>query len=324
MAYHPGDAPFNGLCLPLEDVLSARTELAGVKMARLAGLAAAGFAVPHGFVVTAEAMMRFFAETGLEPLLSELEEASDPARPMALASAGSRARREIMGTQVPPTIAGAIVEAYERLCLNQRFVALPVAVRASPVAEDAGNVHESFLGIQGADAVLNHVRRAWAGLFSDRALERRRRAGLSFAASPLAAGVLRLVHAAATGTAAPGPDARIVIEANWGFRRAVAEGLAAPDRATVAGRDLRLEDYRIGSKEMVSVFDHAIGGVRSIETPAGFRSARVLTEEEALAIARMAFLLAEHSGHAVAIAWAIERHRPPGESLALLTLQPGF
>src|SRR5690348_9946721 len=52
---------------------------------------------------------------------------------------------------------------------------LPYAVRSSATAEDSAGAsfagqHDSFLDVVGPDAIVEHVRRVWASLTSDRAL----------------------------------------------------------------------------------------------------------------------------------------------------------
>ena len=71
----------------------------------------------------------------------------------------------------PDDVVSAIREAYQGGL---------VAVRSSATAEDLPDMsfagqHDSFLGVEGFDAVLAAVRRCWDSLWTERAIEYRRR-----------------------------------------------------------------------------------------------------------------------------------------------------
>src|SRR5512138_1323032 len=74
------------------------------------------------------------------------------------------------------------------------------AVRSSAVDEDGvttsfAGQHETYLNITGADAILQAVTRCWESARSDRALEYRRRSGLSVERLQIAVFVQQLVPA---------------------------------------------------------------------------------------------------------------------------------
>lgn len=77
-------------------------------------------------------------------------------------------------------------------------------VRSSATDEDGADasfagVFDSFLGVVGADAVLDAVRACWSGLHSRRATAYRKRLGTPTTASSMGVGVMRLVSARASG-----------------------------------------------------------------------------------------------------------------------------
>lgn len=124
------------------------------------------------------------------------------------------------------------------------------AVRSSATAEDAAAAsfagqHDSFLGVVGPDAVLDHVRRVWASLDSERAVAYRAQAQTPGADGAMAVVVQRMVDARAAGvlfTADPVTGNRRVcaIEAVPGLGEALVAGRADPDILTV--RDDRVTE----------------------------------------------------------------------------------
>ncbi|MFO7629529.1 MAG: PEP/pyruvate-binding domain-containing protein [Prochlorococcaceae cyanobacterium] len=133
-----------------------------------------GVQVPGGFATTAHAYRLFLAHNDLvEPLrriLSQLD-AEDLA---ALQKAGRQARELVAGGEWPAELAAAISAAYLSLTAAAGKP-LAVAVRSSATAEDLPNAsfagqQESFLHIEGEEALLAACRRCYASLFTDRAI----------------------------------------------------------------------------------------------------------------------------------------------------------
>src|SRR5690606_26497281 len=97
-----------------------------------------------------------------------------------------------------------IVGGYERLSEQAGFEDVPVAVRSSALAEDmeeasfAGQL-QTFLWIQGGEAVVEHVMKCWAGFFTPEALAYRAKVGLADGEAAMAVAVQRMVPAASSG-----------------------------------------------------------------------------------------------------------------------------
>src|SRR5690606_1940542 len=143
--------------------------------------------------------------------------------------------------RLPGEMHARLADAYDALCFEVREVDKPVAVRSSAVGEDAADhsfagQYETWLGVSGIDDINLHVRRAWASLFSARAIGYRVRSGLGHDAMPMAVGVLELIRARASGVAfsvhpLTGRRDRVVVEGSWGYGEAVVGGLVVPDHA---------------------------------------------------------------------------------------------
>jgi pyruvate,water dikinase len=151
-----------------------------------------------------------------------------------IASLGAGIRRDIEAIAIPEDLAAAIVHPLGVLGENGAY-----AVRSSATAEDmptasfAGQ-HDSYLNVSGPPAILDHVRRCWASLFTDRAIAYRLRNGIDHRRVEMAVIVQRMVFPHAAGvlfTADPVSGNRRVasIEATLGLADALVSGAVTPD-----------------------------------------------------------------------------------------------
>jgi pyruvate,water dikinase len=203
------------LVRPLADTRATDTATAGGKAANLGELIAAGFAVPEGFVLTTAAYRAAATSAKVD--------ASHP----------RQAKDRLRAAKVPRRVATAAVDAYASLGRGK------VAVRSSATAEDlpgasfAGQ-QDTFLDIEGDDALLAAVRGCWASLWNERAVAYRGDHGIDDGSVELAVIVQRMVDATAAGvmfTADPitGRRGTAVIDAAAGLGDAVVSGAVDPD-----------------------------------------------------------------------------------------------
>lgn len=157
-----------------------------------------------------------------------------------------------------------------------------VAIRSSAFEEDAESAawagqFDTFLYVRGAGAVIAHLKLAWAGLWSERALDRRRMLGES--GTPAGGGVIvqRMVNARVSGVlhtvaAAAGSLGEMVINVGLGLGEGVVSGTVDVDQVVVekeggAARPPLHFRYRIGDKREQVVRDPRTGeGTRRVET----------------------------------------------------------
>jgi pyruvate,water dikinase len=238
--------------------------VAGGKGASLAAMTAAGLPVPPGFAVVASA----------------LERCLDADRLRELSRAGSSDEAQgLVGVAEPPR--DAIHAAYERLGGR-------VAVRSSATAEDSdmasfAGQQDTYLGIEGPDAVCEHVVRCWASFFSERALFYRRHKG-SLDDLAMAVVVQRMVEAEKAGvlfTVDPVQRRRdrMIVEAVHGLGEPVVSGEVTPDHYVL---DREGEVQR----------EHLV-------------SRGTLSRDELRELARLGRRLEEHFGSAQDVEWAI-------------------
>lgn len=318
--------------VPMRELQASDRARVGPKVARLAELGRVGFRVPTGYAITTDAYLDFVRATGLDDAIAaQLRNLGDRSFE-ALDAAAARIGERFDDAALAPAMTDCFARAYDALCFDVREVDKPVAVRSSAVGEDAAEhsfagQYETWLGVSGLDEVNRCVRRAWASLFSARALGYRLQSGLGADAMPMAVGVLELIRARASGVAfsmhpVSGRLDRIVVEGSWGYGEAVVQGVVVPDHAELDKEGLRLLDYRVANKETVSVMDYRRGAVVERSMPSAFRDARVLDDEELDAIARAVVDVETHYGHPVDIEWVIQRDRRPGDPVVLVQARP--
>lgn len=134
-------------------------ELVGGKGANLARLARAGFAVPPGFSISTDAYTMFLSVNGLHRRLEEALSGVEFADPAQLDKACARIRELVIGSPVPATVVEEITAACGELGDE-----VHVAVRSSGTAEDLADasfagLHDTYLDVRGADAVLDGAAR---------------------------------------------------------------------------------------------------------------------------------------------------------------------
>src|SRR5215218_9697516 len=193
-----------------------------------------GIRVPPGFCVTTNAFRRILAEApSIDDRLDRLSRLSPDDRE-AIRTLSADIRRTLEGLTIPDDVAAAITLALAPLGEHAAY-----AVRSSATAEDlptasfAGQ-HDTYLNIVGTAAVLAHVSRVWASLFTERAATYRLRNGIDHRTVHMAVVVQRMVFPRAAGilfTADPVTGNRKVasVEASFGLGEALVSGLVNAD-----------------------------------------------------------------------------------------------
>lgn len=316
----------------VDDLGDAALPRAGSKMARLGELRRRGVQVPDGFVITTDVFQRFLARSAGGAVDACMARLCSPDDTDAIAAASKDARAAIEGEPIAPEIAETIADAYEELSYRRRDLNTPVAVRSSATGEDAADasfagLFDTYLGVTGTERVLDAVRRCWSSLFTERAVGYRLRKGLDYRASPMAVGVLELVHARASGVAfsihpVSGSAQRVVIEGSWGWGEAVVQGLVQPDHIEIGKSDRRVLEYQCADKRVVSCFDYAQGLVVEQDMPKRLRNERILDDEQIAAIVDAVLAIEACYGYPVDTEWVLHRHRRPGEPITIVQTRP--
>lgn len=304
----PRDAPYT---LPFTAISARDLPLVGGKGANLGEMAGAGFPVPPGFCVTTAAFVRFMAgdpstEAWVYRNLDDLE-TDDLVR---VRRVGTKVRERLIALPIPPDIKAAVVTAWEDAGTEHAY-----AVRSSATAEDlpgasfAGQ-QDTYLNVRGREALLAAVRACWVSLFTDRAIIYRATNGFDHRAVQLSVVVQRMVEPEVSGilfTADPLTGHRHIasIDAGFGLGEALVGGLVSADLYRVDSRDGRLLEARVADKQLAIRALPGGGTVReTLVEPQ--RSAQVLTEAQAIQLARLGKRIAAHYGSPQDIEWCID------------------
>jgi len=233
---------------------------------------------------------------------------------------------------LPGRLVDEVASSYRSLA-DATGAAPLVAIRSSTHEEDSevatwAGEFDTFLFVRGQDAVLEHLKLAWAGFWTERAIDRRRALG----ASPLARGggivVQRMVDARVSGVlhtvyAAADQLREMVINVGLGLGEGIVSGTVDVDHVLVAKTgdllrgDLQLR-YRVGDKKEQVVFDRERGtGTKRQETRYHQRFRAALEYVELCDLVRAASRLEEAFLQPLDVEFAIE-----GQSLFILQARP--
>jgi len=294
--------------LGLEEIDKTRVALAGGKGAHLGELSRIdGIRVPAGFCVTTDAFRRIMTTVpwidGQADRLAHL----DPGDRQAIRALSAEIRRIIEGIAIPDDLAAAITRSVTRLGGHAAY-----AVRSSATAEDlptasfAGQ-QDTYLNVVGLAAVLQHVSRCWASLFTERAVTYRLRNGFGHRNVGMAVVVQQMVFPDAAGimfTADPVTGNRKIasVEASFGLGEALVSGLVNPDVFTV--RDGEVVAKAIAAKER-AVHACPAGGTQEQAIDPQRQEQAALTDAQVVRLARLGRRIEAHFGHPQDIEWCL-------------------
>ncbi|OJU85848.1 MAG: hypothetical protein BGO11_17705 [Solirubrobacterales bacterium 70-9] len=290
----------------------------GGKVKGLAEMTGAGFDVPLAFGVTTAAFEEFVAAAGLAPKIAAIRAALDPGDVAAVDRAAAEIAALIESAPLPEALEAEIRAAYAEL-ESRLGASVAVAVRSSGVNEDlegasfAGQ-YDTYLWIEGAGSVIDHIRRCWSGLFNPAVLTYRPD-GVDLASPDnlpgMAVGVQQMVAARSAGvmfTLDPlnGDRSRILIESCWGLGEGVVKGDISPDRHKVDKVTMEVLEREAGAQEEEYRFESGAGEVQLGKLPAERQGEISISEEEALAIAALGKRVERHRGAPQDLEWALD------------------
>jgi pyruvate,water dikinase len=285
-------------------------ETAGGKGASLSEMLAAGFSVPLGFVVAADAYRRFADANGLDGDLASRFEGLDPRDAGGVRAACQEVRSRLEGAPLPADLREEVVSSYTDLC---SMAGVAAAVRSSAVSEDGAGasfagLYESYLNRRGPAEVLAALLGCYASLWSERAVRYRLARGADPAGEAMAVVVMGLVHSETSGiafTAHPvtGERDRVVINSSWGLGEAIVSGRVTPDSFVVEKESLALLERDIYEKEL-AIYPHPdAGGTIEVRPDCERAAAPSLRDDEAREVARLAVAVERHFGSPQDVEW---------------------
>jgi phosphoenolpyruvate synthase/pyruvate phosphate dikinase len=294
--------------LDLHEADETQVSVVGGKGAHLGELSRIdGIRVPAGFCVTTNAFRRIMAEA--PTTVDRLDQVSrlNPDDRDAIRALSAEIRAAIEGIAIPGDLAAAITRALARL--GQQAAC---AVRSSATAEDlptasfAGQ-HDTYLNVAGPAAILRHVSRCWASLFTERAVTYRLRNGFDHRQAGMAVVVQQMVFPRAAGilfTADPVTGSRKVttVDASFGLGEALVSGLVNPDVYQV--RDGAVVSRAIAAKERAIEASPA-GGTETVPVDPRRQHQPALTDAQVVRLTALGRRIEAHFGAPQDIEWCL-------------------
>jgi len=286
------------------------TPLVGGKGRNLMALAAAGFPVPVGFVITTEAYSRFVAHA---PWLRAAVNALDLANAEHLRDQCRAIREQLAALPLPPEIEQETRDALARVGTSGAHVPIAAwAVRSSSSFEDLAQAafagaHDTYLNVTAAN-VATRVRDCFVSLWGDRAVAYRHHQGFDQHAARMAVVVQAQVACDVAGVGfsidpVAGRVDRIVIDANYGLGESVVSGEADVDHFEVDKCSLQVVDRRIGAKREAVVATRS--GTTSRPTEDARASEPCLTEAQVSRVGDLVRAVETHYGWPQDTEWGL-------------------
>jgi pyruvate,water dikinase len=294
--------------LEFDDIDKTKLTVVGGKGTNLGELSRIeGIHVPDGFCISTEAFQRIIEETlSIHELLDQLSFLKVDDRDK-IHGLSSEIRRVIEGIAIPKEISGAIAHFLSRLGEENAY-----AVRSSATAEDlptasfAGQ-QDTYLNIIGKEAILTHISRCWASLFSDRAVIYRLQNGFDHRKVRLAVVVQKMVLPQVSGilfTADPVTSNRKVlsIDASFGLGEALVSGQVNADIYKV--RNGKIIDQKISTKKL-AIYALKDGDTKEQEIEPERQNQQALTDEQILQLEHIGRKIEAHFGSPQDIEWCL-------------------
>ncbi len=282
---------------------AALTSLVGGKGNNLIALTGAGFPVPPGCIVTAEAYRLFLDAI---PWLDGELAAFDYDNPDHLRDQSQKLRSRLGQVPLPPPIQEALTAA-----LNKLGPLEPYAVRSSSTFEDLAQAafagqHDTYLNIRGPDNIAQRVRDCFASLWGDRAVLYRHHQGFSQTEARMAVVVQKQIACELAGVGfsihpVSGQLDRLVIDANFGLGESVVSGEGEVDHFELDKGSLQISARVIGHKERMIVT--APTGVEERPVDAGRMDQPCLSDEQVQAVGELLKRVESHYGWPQDIEW---------------------
>ena len=298
----------SSIVLGFQDTDKTKLMVVGGKGANLGEISSIpGICVPEGFCISTEAFKRIMGETSsLNEYLDQLALLKVEDR-KKIGKLSGEIRRAIEKTVIPEDIAEEITRSLTRLGEKNAY-----AVRSSATAEDlptasfAGQ-QDTYLNVIGKEAILKHISKCWASLFTERAVTYRIQNGFDHRKVLLSVVVQKMVFPQVAGilfTADPVTGNRKVlsIDASFGLGEALVSGLVNADIYKVQSG--KVIDKKISAKKL-AVYALKDGGTKEQETPPEQQNRQALTDEQILSLTRLGRKVEEHFGCPQDIEWCL-------------------
>ncbi|WP_377865162.1 phosphoenolpyruvate synthase [Bacillus sp. R86525] len=294
--------------LDFQEIENTQLSLVGGKGLNLGELSKIqGLQVPEGFCVTTVGYEKAIEQNEeLHTLLQQLTKLKMEERAQ-IGEISKKIRDVIMAVEIPSDVVEAV--AHYLSCFGNEHA---YAVRSSATAEDlpyasfAGQ-QDTYLNIIGEEAILQHVRKCWASLFTERAVMYRIQNGFEHSQVSIYVVVQKMVFPQASGilfTADPVTSNRKVlsIDASFGLGEALVSGLVSADNYKV--KEGEIIGTMIATKKL-AIYALKEGGTETKQIDPVQQKLQTLSEQQILQLAQIGRQIEAYFGCPQDIEWCL-------------------
>ncbi|MEH7028233.1 phosphoenolpyruvate synthase [Bacillus wiedmannii] len=277
----------------------------GLNLGKLSNIQ--GIQVPEGFCITTVGYEKAIEQNEeLHTLLQQLTKLKMEERAQ-IGEISKKIREVIMAVEIPSDVVEAVAHYLSRFGNEHAY-----AVRSSATAEDlpyasfAGQ-QDTYLNIIGEEAVLQHVRKCWASLFTERAVMYRMQNEFEHNQVSICVVVQKMVFPEASGilfTADPVTSNRKVvsIDASFGLGEALVSGLVSADNYKV--KEGEITETIIATKK-VAIYALKEGGTETKQIDPAQQKLQTLSEQQILQLASIGRQIEAYFGCPQDIEWCL-------------------
>ncbi|WOA61427.1 phosphoenolpyruvate synthase [Bacillus mycoides] len=294
--------------LDFQEIEKTQLSLVGGKGLNLGELSKIqGIQVPEGFCVTTVGYEKAIEQNeAFQDLLNQLTMLKIEDRNQ-IGEISKKIRETIMGVEISSDVAEAVAHYLSRFGNEHAY-----AVRSSATAEDlpyasfAGQ-QDTYLNIIGEEAILQHVRKCWASLFTERAVMYRMQNYFEHNQVSICVVVQKMVFPEASGilfTADPVTSNRKVvsIDASFGLGEALVSGLVSADNYKV--KEGEITGKMIATKKL-AIYALKEGGTETKQIDPAQQKIQTLSEQQILQLAQIGRQIEAYFGCPQDIEWCL-------------------
>ncbi|WJQ79623.1 phosphoenolpyruvate synthase [Brevibacillus brevis] len=298
----------SSLVLGFQEIKKTQLLLVGGKGLHLGELSKIqGIQVPEGFCVTTVGYQKMVESNDMyHALLDQLTMLKVQDRE-EVGEISRKIRESIMEAEIPSDVVKAVTHYLSQFGEEHAY-----AVRSSATAEDLPHAsfagqQDTYLNIIGKEAILRHISKCWASLFTDRAVIYRMQNGFDHSHVYLSVIVQKMVFPQASGilfTADPITSNRklLSIDASFGLGEALVSGLVSADCYKV--REAEIVDKRIATKKL-AIYGRKEGGTETQQIDPVQQKTQTLADEQILQLARIGRQIEAYFGSPQDIEWCL-------------------
>ncbi|MEB9414634.1 phosphoenolpyruvate synthase [Bacillus cereus] len=266
-----------------------------------------GIRVPEGFCVTTVGYEQAIGKNGaFQTLLNQLTMLKIEERDR-IGEISKQIREVIMAVGIPVDVVESVAHYLSHFGDEHAY-----AVRSSATAEDlpyasfAGQ-QDTYLNIIGKENILQHIKKCWASLYTDRAVIYRMQNDFDHNQVSICIVVQKMVFPEASGilfTADPITSNRKVlsIDASFGLGEALVSGLVSADNYKV--KEDEIVEKVIATKKL-AIYGRKEGGTERKKIAPNQQKIQTLTEQQILQLARIGRQIEAYFGCPQDIEWCL-------------------